>query len=107
MLRRSRRARSRAAAAETANPVTRRSLRRASRRRPRLGVLIEPASRCFDLLYMRKRPKAERFDRLAERVAEAGQFVIDARRTRREDRSGHETVAFEPAQNQSEHPLRD
>src|SRR5882672_9608992 len=53
------------------------------------------------------RPGAERADRVEQRLAELGQFIIDARWIGRQHRARNQSVAFERAQREGEHALRD
>jgi DNA polymerase III alpha subunit len=73
----------------------------------RAWIAVELFARAGDFFLVTDRPIAERRDRLQQIAPERGKLVIDPWRNRRENRAGDQAVAFEPAQCQGQHALRD
>src|SRR5271169_5176622 len=67
---------------------------------------IELFAGAGDLCLVADRPIAKRRDRRQQVAPERREFIIDPRRNRREHRAGDEAIAFEPAQGQGQHALR-
>src|SRR6516225_1471110 len=70
------------------------------------GAAVELVAGADDLGLVAQRPISKRRNRLQQIASERGQAIFDPRRNGGEDGAGDQTVAFEPAQRQRQHALR-
>src|SRR5829696_2096463 len=70
-------------------------------------LLVEATPGSLDCRLILTRPSTEATDRRQQRSSELSQFILDARRNRRKNGAAYKSVAFQPAQRQGQHALRD